>query len=34
MLNQFTKTVGRALFACSPDGKKGECIGQRLFEQA
>jgi deferrochelatase/peroxidase EfeB len=31
-LNQFTTHVGSAIFACPPGGRKGEYIGQTLFE--
>jgi len=32
MMNQFVTHVGGGLFACPPGVKKGEFIGQRLFE--
>ena len=32
MMNQFVTHVGGGLFACPPGAKKGEFIGQRLFE--
>ena len=33
MMNQFVTHVGGGLFACPPGVKKGEFIGQRLFER-
>jgi deferrochelatase/peroxidase EfeB len=33
-LNQFTTHTGSAVFACPPGARKGEYIGQKLFETA